>query len=162
MSGKTKPKTRRRIWPLLNPMTVALNNATTLTAEETAQVFAPIRAALEAMRTGKASYADWIQLSTCVQVAQAIEALRVVRGLRMQLAEAAEHLAAIEARALKGEDWTTPTLYGHELVSLQTLVQIHAFQVQQLSAAEFRAAVSKAKAEVIRNGGRAIIVGATQ
>lgn len=155
MSGKTKPRSRRRVWPLLNPVRVALNNATALTAEEKERLLAPPRAAFEALRRGQCSEAQWVELCNCHLVAQAIEDGGIVKGLRDQLNAADRALGAIYVRATTqpGTAWRAPTLYAHEIETVQTLITAFEFQTGQLSAQEYRAAVDLAIAHHRQRGG---------
>lgn len=141
MAGKTKPKRRRQVRELCSPIGLAVNSATRLTAAERDSVLEPLVAGLEAFRTGRATSQDWMNLVVATSVALCIEEQGVVRGLREPLHRADVILAQIEGRATAGGPWRSPTLYGHELIALQELVRFHAFQIEQLSAAEFQRAV---------------------
>lgn len=146
MAGGTKPKRRRQVWERLNPITVALNAATLLTTTEREQLLGPPREALEALRQGRCTETQWLHLVTCGHVALCIEAQGVVRGLHAELMESDRALVNIQARATAGQAWKAPTCYGHELVSVGTMMTLHAFQIEQLSAKEYRNAVALAKA----------------
>lgn len=159
MAGKTKPKRRRQVRELLNPIRVAINAATRLTDAEIAGVMQSIDAAAEAMRTGTATAANWLNLVTAAQVAICIEEQGLVRGLYEPLHEADRALAAIEARARAATgQWSAPTLYAAELLAIRELVHLHRFQIRQLSAGEFRAAVRRAIALQRSRGGRVLRV----
>lgn len=161
MAGRTKPKRTRRVWDgKLNPMSVAMNASTLLTkAEREAQMW-PIRAALLALRQGKATEFEWLRLATCAQVAICIEDQGVVRGLRQQFTEADVALCAIADRAHATGAWRPPTCYGHELVAVDTLVDLYAFQIANLSAKELRRAAALAKARQLTGRGQAVQEGA--
>jgi len=155
MSGKTKPRTRRRVWPLLNPLRVALNNATALTAAEKERLHAPPKAAFEALRKGQCSEAQWVELCNCHLIAKAIEDGGIVKGLRERLNAADSALGAIYIRATAqpGNTWRAPTLYAQEIDAVKTLLTAFEFQTGQLSAQEYRAAVNLATAHHRQRGG---------
>lgn len=157
MAGRTKPKRTRRVWDgKLNPIEVALNAATKLTAEERAGVMKPRRESLDALRRGEATELQWIHLATCAQVAMCIEDQGIVRGLRQHFEAADLALCAIADRGHTTGAWRAPTCYGPELASIDTLLMLHAFQIEQLSAKEYRRAIELAKARQLTNGGRIV------
>lgn len=156
MSGKTKPKCVRRVWERVNPITVALNASTLLTKPEREQIMAPLREARDALRKGACTERQWLFIAVATQVALCIENKGIVRGLREQITAAHQALCAIDERARTTGRWRAPTCYGHELVSVDTLVTLHAFQISQLAANEFRDAVALAKAHQ-RTFGKAVM-----
>lgn len=156
MSGKTKPKRRRQVWERLNPLTVALNAATLLTSTERGQLLGPPRDALEALRQGRCTEPQWLHLVTCGHVALCIEQQGVVRGLHREFMESDQALVNIHARATASGGWKAPTCYGHELVSVGTMLTLHAFQIEQLSAKEYRNGVALAKARHLSHRAREV------
>lgn len=157
MAGRTKPKRTRRVWDgKLNPLEVALNAATLLTQEERDRLMQPLREAMASLRQGKATEFEWLRLATCVKVAICIEDEGVVRGLREHLNEADEALCGIADRAHATGAWRSPTCYGHELVTVDTLLDLYEFQTAQLSAKEFRRAAALAKARQLTGRGKVV------
>jgi hypothetical protein len=157
MSGRTKPARRRHARPTaVNNLQIALAAATRFTPAELKHLLAPIQGALVSMRTGMATEMQWMHLASVTAIALSIERLGVVRGLKAQLDEADQLLAVIRQRATRSGAWAAPVLYGHEITAIETLVHLHTFQAQTLSAGEYRAAWQHASAEVTRVGGRHI------
>jgi hypothetical protein len=154
MAGGTKPKRRRQVWERLNPLTVAINAATLLTASEREQLLAPPLAAMQALRTGQCTETGWLHLVTCGHVALCIEEQGIVRGLKAELAESDQALVHIVERATASGVWKAPTCYGHELAAVSTMLTLHAFQIGKLSAKEYRNAVALAKARHLTQGGK--------
>lgn len=153
----TRKAARRRVRPTaINNLQVALAAATRFTPAELKHLLAPIQGALVSMRTGTATELQWMHLASVTAIALSIERLGVVRGLKAQLDEADQLLAEIRRRATRSGAWAAPVLYGHEITAIETLVHLHSFQAQTLSAGEYRAAVQHASAEVTRVGGRHI------
>ena len=122
-----------------NPLIVARNQATRLTAAERATIMTPLRAAFDRLRQGAASDTDWCVLAGCVHLAQNIERQGVVRGLDAHLKEADQALCEVEARASASGRWRSPTLHFYELDALRLFVDdLFDFQLRQLSYAEYR------------------------
>jgi hypothetical protein len=141
----------------LNTMGMAISRATLLTVDEQTNVLQPSRDGFDRMRRGQATEIDWIHLVTVCAIALAIEEQGVVRGLLAVLTEADLALAAIGQRALAGgRGWRSPTLYAAEIVQLQTLLRMHAFQLGQITWGEHRRAWKHAAGSVVQRGGRAV------
>lgn len=139
-----------------NNLQVALASATRFTSAELEHLLKPIREALVSMRTGTATELQWMHLASVTAIALSIEHQGVVRGLKVRLGEVDQLLAEIRRRATRSGAWAAPVLYGHEITAIETLVRLHTFQAQNLSAGEYRAAWQHASAEVTRVGGRHI------
>lgn len=156
MSGRTKPKHRRARPIAVNNLQIALASATRFTPVELQHLLAPIRQALIDMRTGNASELQWTHLASVAAISLSIERLGVVRGIKAQLDHADQMLADIHRRGTRSGGWQPPVLYGHEITAIESLVRLHTFQAENLSAGEYRAAWQHASAEVTRVGGRHI------
>lgn len=146
---KRKP---RRARPLHSPFLIARTQATALTAAELTSVMTPLRAAFDQLRCGRASEDDWCLLAGCIAMARTIERQGVVRGLSGHLAEADTALAAIEARASAPGTWRAPVLYDHEIEAIDTFVDLHHFQLRQLSYGEFRRALKTTEGQARSRG----------
>lgn len=144
----TRKYTRRTVRPLHNPLIVARNQAACLTASELAEVLDPLRAAAARLRQGIASEDDHAMLTGSIMMAQSIEQQGVVRGLAGHLADIARALATVGARASEGRAWFAPTLYFHEIEAVQLFLELHEFQLRQLSFREFRRALNLTTAHV--------------
>jgi len=146
---KRKP---RRARPLHAPFLIARNQATALTAIELASVMTPLHAAFDRLRRGRASQDNWCLLAGCIAMAHNIERQGVVRGLSGHLAEADAALVAIEARASATGAWRAPVLYGHEIEAIDTFVDLHHFQLRQLSYGEFKRALKTTEGQARSRG----------
>ncbi len=140
-----------------DPLRVARNQATTLTDAELAQISGPIRAAFDALRRGAATQDHWCVLAGALHMAQNIERQGVVRGLSHHLQAADAALVAVEQRATRTDHWRAPTLYAAEIEAIDTLVDVHLYQVQQLSYGEFRAAYQQTVGQVRTRGGQVVM-----
>lgn len=140
----------------INTIDMARARATKLTQDEQAHLLKPATEGFERMRRGQATETDWAHLVTVCAIALAVEDSGVVRGLREVLTEADLTLAKIALRARHTGTWCAPTLYAAEMDHLQTLLRMHAFQLQQISWGEHRKAWKAAASSVVANGGRTI------
>jgi len=157
MSHGRKPRRPGRISP--NPIALARNNATRLTPAEISKAITPLRAAARALREGVATEWEWSVVASAMNVAQVIERQGVVRGLVEHLHSAELALQAIQQRAMSGGAWQATALYYQELDHITEAVDLHEFQMQQLSYGEFRRAVVRAEAEIRSAGGPVVDVG---
>ena len=145
----TRKHTRRTVRATHNPFLVARNQATRLTPIELDQVMVPLRAVAKRMREGLASHDDHATLDGSMRMAKSIEQQGIVRGLAGHLADIERALVAIGQRACASTgSWKAPTLYFHEIEALQLFLDLHLFQIQQLSFAEFRRAYDLTVAHV--------------
>lgn len=147
-----------RVNTLLTPTTVlaAVEGSSALDAQEIAAVIDPLRRAVDALRTGAASFDDWLRLASVVNIANAIERQGVVRGMASELVKCEAAVQAIGDRTGDTHDtWKSPTLYAAEIVATSDLVHWHKFQLQQLSYKEYDTARNYAVAKVRSSGGRA-------
>lgn len=69
----------------------------------------------------------------------------------------ARALVAVEQRATAAGPWRTPTLYAAEIDAISTLVDVHLYQLQQLSYGEFRAVYQKTIGQVRTQGGQVVM-----
>jgi len=147
MNGRKKPRQPR--WPACSgTISRAILNATRLTATEIEQVLEPVEAGVTAMRQGQGATDDWSTIASACTVALTIEEQGVVRGLRGHLQAIDTALQSIAKRCHTANGWQRTALYFHEIDALNDLVFLYRHQLEALSAAEFRRAVSLATARV--------------
>lgn len=152
--GKTA-KPRRRYRPrqvALDTLGLALHHAAKPAQADRDEVLAVLRRSHKAMREGVATEFDWSVVAGAAGVAQAIERQGIVRGLGEHLARAERALQAVYDRAMATQVWKPTALYHHELEAIQMLVDLHAFQVNQLGRAELLKAIGAAQAEAKASG----------
>lgn len=162
----SRKRCKRQVRALDNPVQLAMAAAARLTAQEVQALLAPARDAATRMREGRASSDDWAALVGAVSLARAIEAQGVVRGLAEHLAGIDAALVAIEKRASSNtppgadaaEHWRAPTLYAHEIEALALLLQLHEFQLQQLSFGEWRSALRLTFDRIRSTPGKQVVV----
>lgn len=160
MTHGRRPRKQRHV--SLDPMRLARNSATRLTPAEIAITIEPIRHAARLTREGVATERDWALLASAVNIAKAIERQGVVRGLAGHLEKAEEALNAICRRALASGEWRPTALYWQELEHINDLVDLHEFQLGQLSYGEAHRATRRAVRDVQQAGGRVVMVDQVQ
>lgn len=142
--------------PAADTITTAILGAGKLTDPEVVFLMAPIRDAHKAMREGVATDHQWCYLAHTMNVAMAIERQGIVRGLKDHIHSAELALAAIQDRASATGTWKPTALHWHELDDIASAVDLHEFQLKQLSRKEFNSAVVFATHEVRSTGGRVV------
>ncbi|PHM20964.1 MAG: hypothetical protein CK604_00710 [Curvibacter sp. PD_MW3] len=155
------PKPRKAYRPRLiavNTLEIALHRAAKPAAADREEVLNMLRQAAQALREGVATELQWSIIAGAVDVAKAIEHQGIVRGLAEHLASAEASLQTIYDRAIATGTWKPTALHYYELDAVQTFVDLHTFQVNQLGRAEFLAAVDTAQARINASGNKAALV----
>lgn len=134
------PNYLRRTVRRSSPMDMAKRQAGRFTAAELATLRARTVGHLEALRSGKATRADFAGVCTACKLGQAIEDQRVVRGLREVFKEAEQVLLLLQDQAEAGGAWDSPVLTGPQITLLAEMVRLHLFQLAQLSYGEYQSA----------------------
>jgi hypothetical protein len=155
MNGQKKPR-RRRWAPTGDTMWVASYHASKLSPADVGEVMQPLQDACRALREGVASEWHWSLAASAVNTARAIERQGVVKGLHEHLVAADLALAGIHRRAMLATGWRPTALYYLELDAITTAVELHEFQLRQLSRGEMMRAVALAQADIQSSGGRVI------
>lgn len=161
MSRNKKPRKAYRPRQIaVNTLDLALHRAAKPAAADRAEVLGVLRQAIQALREGVATEQQWSIAAGAVTVSLAIERHGIVRGLLEHLKSAEQHLQDIYDRALRtgGGHWARVTLYYQELDALQTFMELHTFQVEQLGRAEFLAAIDSAQKDILAHGHTATVV----
>lgn len=151
----SRKRCNRRPRPVGVPLLIATNRATRLTAPEVARLMRPHRQAFEQLRRGQVTQPHWLCLAAALNLAMSIEKQGVVRGLAEHLHAAELALNAIEDRAMPAgtASWQHTALRSGEMDAISTLLDLHQFQLEQLSYGEWREACDKALARVQTHGG---------
>lgn len=152
-------KTNRRRRAIKDPIRTAHLYSTRLTVAELADNLAPIRASLAAAVAGVATLLQHQVLDTQVELATEIERTRIVRGPAGHIAQAQAALSSWAQRAMASGTWLPAALEFAEQDALATFVDLHEFQLQQLSAGEIHRASQRMVARVQSAGGQVLHVG---
>lgn len=151
------PRSRQHLKPGgVDTLFKALKRATLLSSTEVAETMNPYRTCAKRLREGVATEDQHTVLATAMHIAQAIEQRGIVRGLHEHITSAQEALAAIRARALATGTWRQTALYHYELDAINTALDLHEFQLQQLSAGEIYDIARKLIARTQSSGGAVV------
>jgi len=122
--------------PVKDPIRTARAYSTCLIAQELDDAVRPFKQCLAAARAGVATHIQHLVLHTQTVLAVEIESTRIVRGLAGHIAQAQAALESWEQRAMASGTWVSAALEFSEQDALATFVELHEFQLQQLSAGE--------------------------
>jgi hypothetical protein len=130
-----------------------LSNVTKLTPGEVAQAITPMREAMLNLKRRTATEANFVWITTCAHMGLSIERQGVVRGLAQHFEAAMDACRAIDTRARTTGQWCSPCLHGSEIETLDTAIDLHEYQLQQLSYGEFIQASDNATLRTRSTGG---------
>ena len=148
--------------PTLKPvgnvgMSKAMRLHTRLTPAKVAECMAPLRACFLALREARATHTQWLVINTHFLISQEIEKQGIVRGLQGHITAA---LAACQSYASRSGDeshWKPSALYFNELDAISCMLDMHQFQIEQLSAHELQTATKRMTARILTQGGQAFV-----
>ena len=107
-----------------------------LTPAEVERSLEPLRAAGSALKIGVATELEWATIASAIETAVLLEQRILPRGLAEHLHSALSAVDAIRRRALTTGTWKPVEIYLQEIESIDTAVDLHEWQLLQLSAAE--------------------------
>jgi hypothetical protein len=151
MNGLRKPR-RVRFPAICNTLEMAKSMVAMPQKRDVDDVMRIMTAAGKAMREGVATEMHWSILAGGVSMGQAIERQRVVRGMAGHLVSTEQALNTIFKRAHSTGAWKSLTLYFDEIDMITAFINLHSFQVRQLSRGEYRAAIASAGGEIRSSG----------
>ena len=154
MTHGRKPRKPRAADPFA--FGTALTKAARLTPGEVATTIAPARACATLLSQGVATEDQHTVLHTAFQIAQGIEDSGIVRGLLEHIASALAAMDAIRARALATGTWRPTALHYYELDAIRTALDLHEYQLRQVSAGEVHAIARKLIARTQSSGGKLV------
>lgn len=160
MSANKKPRKAYRPRPVaVNNLELAMHGAATPTSDS-AQVLTELAEVITALREGVATEHQWSIAAGSVEVALAIERSGIVTGLYGHMEAAGRALDTIHQRTLRagGGRWVRATLYFEEIDAIQTMFNLHKFQVGKISRHEFIAAIADAQKAIKAQGNRPTLV----
>ena len=136
-----------------NPLMVFNQHNSKLTPAEVAETMVSLRTAFAHMREGVATHNEYAVLHTSMLIAQEIEQMGVVRGLQEHITAALLACATYQERSGFAENWTPSDMHFHELDALGAMLDLHEFQLQQLTAREVHLAAQRLIARTKSAGG---------
>lgn len=138
-----------------NPLMVFNQHNSKLTPAEVAETMGSLRTAFAHMREGVATHNEYVVLHSSMLIAQVIEQMGVVRGLQEHITAALQACATYQARSGHADNWQPCAIHFHELDALREMVDLHEFQLQQLTAREVNLAARRLIARTQSAGGDA-------
>jgi hypothetical protein len=151
MSGRRQP--RRTRWPaVLNTLEIVKNAVAKPPKHDIDEVMRIMTAASKAMLQGVATEKHWSILAGGVSMGQAIERQGIVRGMKEHMASTEQALNTIFKRARTSGAWKSPTLYFDEIDMITTFINLHDFQVRQLSRGEYSDVIASAGGQIRASG----------
>lgn len=125
-----------------------------LTAAEVAETMAPLRTAFAHIRESVATHNEYVVLHSIMRIAQEIEHMGIVRGLQGHITAALQACDSYQARSGPEDSWKPSDLHFHELDALREMVDLHEFQLKQLTAREVHEAARCLIARTQSEGGQ--------
>jgi hypothetical protein len=151
MNGRKPP--RRVRWPsILNTVEIVKAAVAKPPKHDVDEVMRIMTAASKAMREGVATEMHWSILAGAVSMGQAIERQRMVRGMSGHLTSTEQALDTIFKRAHRTGAWKSPSLYFDEIDMITTFINLHNFQVRQLSRGEYQDVIASAGGQIRASG----------
>lgn len=143
-----RPPRRPRWQPTADTIGIAKHYCAKPAIEDIELLIKLLKDSFDALRTGLVTELQYSILRGALSTAAMIERQRVVKGVAPFIAAAATAIDTIWDRIT----WTATgghvALYHHELTVVREFVTLHAFQIRQLSRAEYLRAVASAKGVV--------------
>lgn len=136
----------RRI--VYNALDIAKSNAKKLSVAECNDLIALFLGSTEALREGVATEQDWCVVAIQLAVATEIEAQGKVRGMQGHFLVIKNLVQKIYDRATQTGIWKCTSLNFIELDALSLLIDLHKFQIKQLSRSEYLSAVNKLRRRI--------------
>lgn len=159
----TIPVPRRHFRAPVDTFKPALLRATKLTEHEIADTMGPLRLCATRLREGVATEQQYVVLRSAFRISESIERSGIVHGLGGHIATALAACDAIDARASASVgSWKQTALHWHELDAIDTMVDLHEFQLRQLSAGELQRIVQKLLAATRSSGGKVVTIAALE
>jgi hypothetical protein len=101
--GKAKPS--RKIWPLTNPITVAMDSITTLTLVQISTAMQPAEQAVRVLQFGNFGTASWRALADAFNIAEALAELNLANDHADKFSAAQDALGELAERYMIRKTW---------------------------------------------------------
>lgn len=151
MTHGRKPRRPRPV--NANTIGAALRLATRLTPAELKHTMSATRQCERHLREGVATEEHHTILYTVLQLALGVEATGIVRGLRSQLSTATAAMDSIRDRATSSGTWRATEPHEREMDAIAEAIDLHEYQLTQISVGELHAVAQKLQARTLSTGG---------
>lgn len=157
--GRSKPRSQHRRTVVTNPITYAQEGANLVPRHKRDAITNATRAALHAVRTGTATYAQWAGLQSDVNKLKSINVKTDLAGMDAYLANAQLALNAIYTRASGGDPnvdaaptrWVNFSCRAQELDDLNVILTLQRAAFDVCSVRQWEAALQHAMAMAATN-----------
>lgn len=137
---------------LVNPIEHAIAGAVKPQNTQIKQITAVLQQAAKQMREGVATAGDWGIVAGSLSLAIAIERGGIVRGLGGHFEAFERVMQTIQNRAMLTGRWQRTALWHYELDELRHFIDLHTYQLKQLSRSELETALTRATATIKSEG----------
>ena len=152
--GRSKPRSQHRRTVVTNPISYATEGANLVPRHKRDAITNATRAALRAVRTGTATYAQWAGLQSDVNKLKSINVKTDLAGMNAYLANAQLALDAIYTRASGGDPnvdsaptrWVNFSCRAQELDDLNVILTLQRAAFDVCSVRQWEAALQHAMA----------------
>lgn len=136
----TRKRTKRKVWPLLDPIKMAMNGAAYTTGTVLDDLRTRNLSAIDAFARGQATVHDWRTVADMSNVAQTM----AKGGVGPEVLAAVEAVEAALTDAYNRHERTGKLgMTGPQLVALRELHEYHDLQVQSITRNEFERWIKK-------------------
>lgn len=156
MTHGRKPRKPRHV--RTDTLEAAQLRASRLTQAEIASIMDLARECFAHVRTATATELQHQVLHSTLVIAQEIERAGIVRGLVEHIDLALAASIAFRTRSLASGAWQASACHFHELDAISSMLDLHAFQLEQLSAAELHRITRRLIARTKQEGGQVLQV----
>lgn len=156
MTHGRKPRKLRHV--RTDTLLAAKLRASRLTPTEIASIMNQVRECFAHVRTATATELQHQVLHSTLTVAQEIERAGTVRGLVEHIDLALSASSTYSARCLASGAWLASACHFHELDAISSMLDLHAFQLEQLSAIELHRITKRLIARTKQEGGQVLQV----
>ncbi len=147
-----RPPRKPRWQKTADTMTIARHGAAKPKPEDVEDIVNILLDSFDAMRTCQITQLQFSILNAATDTARAIEKQRVVKGLGHIIDAAKSVIDTIWERYWVTSAYVPTALHAHELTAMREFVTLHAFQIRQLSRAEYLRAVASARGVIGPSG----------
>lgn len=150
--GQRKPRIPR--WRPADPISHAISMAVKLSKSEIKLLLTGANQCFDALRRACATEQQWRMLSGSIAVARAIEHFGAVKGLSGHIEHAEAALQSVHTRNTSSGQWAPVGMRFDEIADLSAFIDIHGFQLKEISRGEFNQAADRVVDQTISSGGK--------
>lgn len=151
--GRKPRKPRRKVE---DNLAIAWLRASRLTPAKILAIMIPVRECFAHVRTATATELQHQVLHTTLAIAEEIERAGIVRGLVEHIDLALRASSTYSARSLASGAWKASACDFYELDAISHMLDLHVFQLEQLSAAELQRITQRLIARTQQEGGQVL------